>query len=130
MLSGLVGRAVHLTPGLVLGTVPVLPDLPIHFLLHPSQCNRLAQRKRGGPLSSTPQVQCTGSCNHTSALAYSPHGQAAQDRVPGAVYHITARGNVRQEIYPSDGDQEAFLKIPGPTLNRPLALTGARPRPR
>ena len=32
-MSGLVGRTVHLTPGQVHCTVPVLPDLPIHIAL-------------------------------------------------------------------------------------------------
>ena len=28
---------------------------------------------------------------------------------PGAVYHVTSRGNARQKIYRDDEDREAFL---------------------
>jgi len=30
---------------------------------------------------------------------------------PGAVYHITSRGDGREDIYLSDGDREAFLSV-------------------
>ena len=30
---------------------------------------------------------------------------------PGAVYHITSRGNARQDIFLNDGDRSTFLNI-------------------
>ncbi|MDT8442090.1 MAG: transposase, partial [Desulfuromonadales bacterium] len=30
---------------------------------------------------------------------------------PGAVYHVTSRGNARQSVYADDGDRDAFLQI-------------------
>jgi putative transposase len=30
---------------------------------------------------------------------------------PGAVYHLTARGNARQDIYLDDTDRHAFLRL-------------------
>jgi REP element-mobilizing transposase RayT len=30
---------------------------------------------------------------------------------PGAVYHITCRGNARQDIYKDNKDRKAFLEI-------------------
>jgi len=32
---------------------------------------------------------------------------------PGAVYHLTARGNARQDIYLDDTDRHAFLRLLG-----------------
>ena len=29
---------------------------------------------------------------------------------PGAVYHVTSRGNVRADIFDDDSDRELFLK--------------------
>lgn len=37
---------------------------------------------------------------------------------PGAVYHITARGNARQKIYLDDADREAFLDILAQVVER------------
>ena len=55
MLSGLVGRAVHLTPGLVLSTVPVFTDLPLHAL-HPCQCKAACPVKAPNPSTSMYEV--------------------------------------------------------------------------
>jgi len=30
---------------------------------------------------------------------------------PGAIYHITSRGNAREDIYQSDADREMFLDV-------------------
>jgi putative transposase len=32
---------------------------------------------------------------------------------PGAVYHLTARGNARQDIFLDDNDRRAFLDVLG-----------------
>ena len=32
---------------------------------------------------------------------------------PGAVYHLTSRGNARQEIYRDEVDRETFLTLVG-----------------
>jgi REP element-mobilizing transposase RayT len=32
---------------------------------------------------------------------------------PGALYHITARGNARQEIYQDDQDRQRFVDLLG-----------------
>ena len=37
---------------------------------------------------------------------------------PGALYHVTARGNARADIYLSDGDRAAFLALLARTLDR------------
>ncbi len=37
---------------------------------------------------------------------------------PGAVYHVTARGNARQDIYLTDGDRAAFLEILGGVIEK------------
>ncbi|MFH7321513.1 transposase [Desulfurivibrio sp. D14AmB] len=37
---------------------------------------------------------------------------------PGAVYHVTARGNARQAIFADDADREKFLAILGATVGR------------
>lgn len=37
---------------------------------------------------------------------------------PGAVYHITARGNARQEIYLDDADRQLFLDVLASTVDR------------
>lgn len=37
---------------------------------------------------------------------------------PGAVYHITSRGNARQKIYRDDPDREQFLSILGRVVER------------
>lgn len=38
--------------------------------------------------------------------------------IPGALYHITARGNAREPIYCDDHDREAFLALLATTCNR------------
>lgn len=38
--------------------------------------------------------------------------------IPGALYHITARGNARQPIYRDDHDRETFLSLVGVTCER------------
>ena len=37
---------------------------------------------------------------------------------PGAVYHVTSRGNTRQDIYLSNGDRRVFLRILGNVCER------------
>ena len=37
---------------------------------------------------------------------------------PGAVYHVTSRGNARAEIFEEDNDRELFLKIFGQVVTR------------
>lgn len=37
---------------------------------------------------------------------------------PGAVYHITARGNARQEIFINDADRTMFLDVLAGTTSR------------
>ena len=37
---------------------------------------------------------------------------------PGAVYHVTARGNARQDIFVNDVDREKFLAILTATISR------------
>lgn len=37
---------------------------------------------------------------------------------PGAVYHVTARGNARQDIFADDADREKFLAILAATVGR------------
>jgi putative transposase len=37
---------------------------------------------------------------------------------PGAVYHVTSRGNARTDIFEDDGDRERFLKILGKVVKR------------
>ena len=37
---------------------------------------------------------------------------------PGAVYHVTSRGNARADIFEADGDRETFLKILGLVVKR------------
>jgi putative transposase len=37
---------------------------------------------------------------------------------PGAVYHVTARGNVRQRIYCDDDDRKQFLAVVGDVVTR------------
>ena len=37
---------------------------------------------------------------------------------PGALYHVTARGNARQAIYADDIDRQAFLDIVGDVMSR------------
>jgi len=37
---------------------------------------------------------------------------------PGAVYHVTARGDRREPIYEDDGDRTQFLSILGEALDR------------
>ena len=41
---------------------------------------------------------------------------------PGAVYHLTSRGNARQKIFFTDADRELFLLFP---LVGPPGRTGA-----
>src|SRR5712691_2259339 len=37
---------------------------------------------------------------------------------PGAVYHLTARGNARQAIYVDDEDRRIFLQLLGAAVER------------
>jgi REP element-mobilizing transposase RayT len=37
---------------------------------------------------------------------------------PGAIYHVTARGNARCDIFEDDGDRELFLKVLGQVASR------------
>ena len=37
---------------------------------------------------------------------------------PGAIYHLTSRGNARQEIFANDHDRERFLNILGDVVDR------------
>jgi len=37
---------------------------------------------------------------------------------PGAMYHITSRGNERKKIFKSDGDRKLFLNILRQTISR------------
>jgi REP element-mobilizing transposase RayT len=37
---------------------------------------------------------------------------------PGAVYHVTARGNARRKIYMDDTDRQQFLAILGSTIGK------------
>jgi REP element-mobilizing transposase RayT len=37
---------------------------------------------------------------------------------PGAVYHVTSRGNARADIFEDDSDRELFLKILGQVVKR------------
>jgi REP-associated tyrosine transposase len=36
----------------------------------------------------------------------------------GAFYHVTSRGNARQDIFDDDGDRKAFLEVLGKVVNR------------
>ena len=36
----------------------------------------------------------------------------------GALYHVTSRGNAREDIFDEDGDRKAFLEILGKVVNR------------
>ena len=36
----------------------------------------------------------------------------------GAVYHVTARGNERREIFRDDADREHFLRVLGESVGR------------
>jgi putative transposase len=36
----------------------------------------------------------------------------------GALYHVTSRGNARDDIFDGDGDRKAFLEILGKVVNR------------
>ena len=38
--------------------------------------------------------------------------------IPGALYHITARGNARQPIYRDDHDRKTFLSLLAATCNQ------------
>ena len=38
--------------------------------------------------------------------------------IPGAVYHVTSRGNARADIFEDDADRELFLKILGQVVKR------------
>ena len=37
---------------------------------------------------------------------------------PGALYHVTSRGNARADIYLDDADRRIFLRILGSTIRR------------
>ena len=53
-------------------------------------------------------------------ICYTPQIMARPLRIEfeGAVYHITSRGNAREEIFPNDEDRSAFLATFGETVNR------------
>ena len=36
----------------------------------------------------------------------------------GAIYHVTSRGNAREDIFDDDGDRKAFLEVLGKVVNR------------
>ncbi len=36
----------------------------------------------------------------------------------GAIYHVTSRGNAREDIFDDDGDRKAFLECLGKVVNR------------
>ncbi len=36
----------------------------------------------------------------------------------GALYHVTSRGNRRENIYESDADREQFIELLGDTCDR------------
>jgi len=40
-----------------------------------------------------------------------PMARPLRIELPGAVYHITARGNARQSIFLDDTDRETFLEL-------------------
>jgi len=37
---------------------------------------------------------------------------------PGALYHVTSRGNARQSIFPTDGDRQVFLSVLAAVVER------------
>jgi REP element-mobilizing transposase RayT len=39
------------------------------------------------------------------------HGATTRIEYPGAVYHVTSRGNERKPIFRTDTDRERFLKV-------------------
>ena len=47
-------------------------------------------------------------------------GRPLRIEYPGALYHITARGNARQEIYQDDQDRQRFVDL----LGREVAQQG------
>jgi hypothetical protein len=36
----------------------------------------------------------------------------------GALYHVTSRGNAREDVFAGDGDRKVFLEILGKFVNR------------
>ena len=36
----------------------------------------------------------------------------------GAIYHVTSRGNAREDMFDEDGDRRVFLEILGMVVNR------------
>ena len=48
----------------------------------------------------------------------SPHVQALRLEFIGALYHVTSRGDRREEIYDTDQDRESFLAILGEVCER------------
>ena len=36
----------------------------------------------------------------------------------GAIYHVTSRGNAREDIFDDDGDRKVFLEVLGKVVNR------------
>ena len=69
--------------------------------------------KHGITTRHHPRGNRVRSCNHT-AVSY-PVRMARPLRLefPGAVYHLTSRGNARQEIYRDEMDRETFLALVG-----------------
>jgi len=51
------------------------------------------------------------SCNHAYLLLSSILVQTIENRISGAVYHVTSRGNAKQIIYKDGADRETFLAI-------------------
>ena len=44
---------------------------------------------------------------------------------PGAVYHVTCRGNEQKDIFKDDADRKRFLQILTQSLNTYTDATGA-----
>ena len=46
------------------------------------------------------------------------HGPAATHRIPGALYHLTSRGNTQEDIFWDDADRLAFLSVLAAVVER------------
>ena len=53
-----------------------------------------------------------------TALYASPMARPLRIEYPGAVYHLTARGNAREDIFLDDGDRRLFLDLLAETIAR------------
>jgi REP element-mobilizing transposase RayT len=58
------------------------------------------------------------SCNPTKQGYSSAMARQLRIEYPGAVYHVTSRGNARQKIYADADDRKTFLKIFGQVIVR------------